>query len=223
MPLPPRNRRQWALAPLLVTLFAPMGAAAQPQIRTPDQACLPGQPSLTVEVSGFVNDNGTVRAQLYGPGGARFLDEAAGEAAWTHAGNLRQLPDGQRIADMFHHMGLHLGDWRGAVGGHCQEGTELRLAALALGHHHQSFCDGQCDLWTVILRHQGERQVQPAPQHESPVPSPKAMRCVASAASTRRKPSLRVPSVPMPKRMPRLFIMAAGATALPFHCEATGL
>lgn len=75
MPLPPRNRRQWALAPLLVTLLAPMGAAAQPQIRTPDQACLPGQPSLTVEVSGFVNDHGTVRAQLYGPGGARFLDK----------------------------------------------------------------------------------------------------------------------------------------------------
>jgi uncharacterized protein (DUF2141 family) len=59
----------------LVTLLALMGAAAQPQIRTPDQACLPGQPSLTVEVSGFVNDNGTVRAQLYGPGGARFLDK----------------------------------------------------------------------------------------------------------------------------------------------------
>ncbi|WP_179504812.1 MULTISPECIES: DUF2141 domain-containing protein [unclassified Sphingomonas] len=50
-------------------------AVAQAQVRTPDQGCLPGQPALTVEVSGFVNDTGTVRAQLYGPGGARFLDK----------------------------------------------------------------------------------------------------------------------------------------------------
>lgn len=53
----------------------PAPASAEDERRTPDQACLPGQPSLTVEVSGFSNDRGTVRAQIYGPGGARFLDK----------------------------------------------------------------------------------------------------------------------------------------------------
>lgn len=74
----------WAGATVFLA-FLPLSALAQTpstpptmpaaQSRTPDRECLPGQPSLTVEVSGFINDKGTVRAQLYGPGGARFLDK----------------------------------------------------------------------------------------------------------------------------------------------------
>ncbi|MCY1378392.1 hypothetical protein D9M69_660200 [compost metagenome] len=52
---------------------------------------------------------------------------------------------------------------------------------------------------------------------------PKASFCAASAASIRRKASLRVASVPRPKRMPSAAIRFAGATALPFHWLATGL
>lgn len=50
------------------------GAAAS-ATRTPDRACVAGQPSLTVTVTGFKTDSGTVRAQLYGPEGAGFLDK----------------------------------------------------------------------------------------------------------------------------------------------------
>jgi len=56
-------------------LSTPAWAQGATQSRTPDIACAPGQPSLTVEVSGFANAQGIVRAQLYGPGAARFLDK----------------------------------------------------------------------------------------------------------------------------------------------------
>lgn len=57
-------------------------AALAPQSATaashqPARACTPGSPSLTVEVDGFANDTGMVRAQLYGPDGATFLRKGA--------------------------------------------------------------------------------------------------------------------------------------------------
>ena len=65
--------------------------------------------------------------------------------------------------------------------------------------------------------------VHPPPHEKSPAAMPKAMRWLASAASMRRKPSLRVPSVPNPIRMPIVAMRAACAMALPFHWLATGL
>jgi hypothetical protein len=51
----------------------------------------------------------------------------------------------------------------------------------------------------------------------------KPIRWQPSAASIMRNPSLRVASEPRPTRMPRIMQSNAGAIALPFHIEATGL
>ncbi len=63
----------------------------------------------------------------------------------------------------------------------------------------------------------------PAPQEESPALMPYASRWAVSAASIIRKPSPRVPSVPVPKRTPIAASMVACATPLPFQALATGL
>lgn len=49
--------------------------AAQSATRTPNRACVPGQPSLSVTVTGFKTDSGMVRAQLYGPDAGDFLEK----------------------------------------------------------------------------------------------------------------------------------------------------
>lgn len=62
------------LAPaLLLCASLALPVEAQAETRTPDRACTAGHPSISIEVDGFSNERGTVRAQLYGPGGHQFL------------------------------------------------------------------------------------------------------------------------------------------------------
>ncbi|MCP9223427.1 DUF2141 domain-containing protein [Erythrobacter sp. LQ02-29] len=59
-----------AVAALLTT-----ASPALSETRTPNRQCTAGAPSITVTVSGFKNNTGTVRAQLYGPDANDFLDK----------------------------------------------------------------------------------------------------------------------------------------------------
>lgn len=63
---------------VLASLIA-IGGPAASATRTPDRACVAGQPSITVTVSGFKTDSGMVRAQLYGPNPGDFL----GKGKWV--------------------------------------------------------------------------------------------------------------------------------------------
>lgn len=68
--------RRFFIAAGGMAALASLTALAGPAIsatRTPDRACVAGQPSLTVTVSGFKTDSGMVRAQLYGPEPRNFL------------------------------------------------------------------------------------------------------------------------------------------------------
>lgn len=64
-----------SLLPPCAAAFALLSAsAAGAQEHAPPRACVPGERAIVVHVRGFKSDVGMVRAQLYGPNPADFLE-----------------------------------------------------------------------------------------------------------------------------------------------------
>lgn len=80
-----------AIAAPLLALATAGHAANEEAGHVAARACVPGEPSIIVQVRGFKTDSGMVRAQLYGPDPDNFLDKGK----WVT--RIEKRRDGQNV------------------------------------------------------------------------------------------------------------------------------